>query len=96
MSITKPKTPTTVDAFIGGAPDAHDTTLRGAQGGRKLQISLTIAPELLSDVDVLAKKLGISRAATINLALRRIVERGIDIDPVSKQEDEDGRKEWAK
>lgn len=81
MSITKPKkiTPAAADAFISAAPDA----LRGVKKGKKQQISLTVEPALLAGVDALASNLGISRAATINLAVRRMIEHGLAIDPIS-------------
>jgi len=70
MAITKPvaKTP---DAFIGAAPDAPR---RGVIRGRKEQITLTISPELLARVDRMAKRMGQSRAALINLFIYRGVE----------------------
>ena len=41
--------------------------------GSRLQISLTIAPELLSRVDGLAETMGQTRAALINLAIYRLL-----------------------
>ena len=88
MAITKPipsKSPApsvadnaAAEAFISGAPDAPK--VRGVKKGNKQQISLTIAPTLLEKVDQLAAELGQSRAAIINLAIHRAVERGLDID----------------
>jgi predicted transcriptional regulator len=37
-------------------------------------VSLTLAPDLLRQVDELAKRMGQSRAATINLAIYRLLE----------------------
>ena len=70
-------------AFVDGAPDARKpaaseavgTYEKGVAKGNKRQISLTIAPELLRKVDELAKRSGQARAAIINLALYRLVER---------------------
>jgi hypothetical protein len=70
MAITKP-TKSTTDAFIGGAPDA---VRKGVMRGRKEQITLTIAPELLARVDHMASRMGQSRAALINLFIYRGVE----------------------
>lgn len=70
------------DAFISGAPDASK-----AQAPRrevKKLISLKIAPTLLERVDQLAAELGQSRAAVINLAIHRAVERGLEIDGLGK------------
>jgi Ribbon-helix-helix protein, copG family len=71
MAITRPAKPRTTDAFIDGAPDAPR---RGVRKGRKEQITLTLAPELLRKVDALAARMGQSRAALINLAIFRLVE----------------------
>lgn len=62
-----------VEAFIGGAPDA---ARKGVIRGRKEQITLTIAPELLAKIDEMATRMGQSRAALINLAIYRLAEAG--------------------
>lgn len=61
-----------VDAFIGNAPDSGR---KGVVRGRKEQITLTIAPELLAKVDDLARRMGQSRAALINRAIYELAER---------------------
>lgn len=61
-----------VDAFIGGAPDA---ARKGVIRGKKEQITLTIAPDLLAKVDALASRMGQSRAALINRAIYELAER---------------------
>ncbi|MCY4600818.1 MAG: ribbon-helix-helix domain-containing protein [Acidobacteria bacterium] len=77
MAITKkpeakPGQGTAAEAFIEGAPDS---SLRpGVTRGQRRQITLTIAPELLAKVDALAKQMGQSRAAFINLAIYRAVQ----------------------
>ncbi len=71
MAITRPVKPKTVDGFIAGAPDAGR---KGVMKGKKEQITLTLAPDLLTKVDALAKRMGQSRAAVINLAIFRLVE----------------------
>jgi hypothetical protein len=71
MAITKPK-PKTPDEFIDNAPDAPGR--KGVKRGKKEQITLTLAPELLEKVDALAKRMGQSRAAMINLAIFRMIE----------------------
>jgi biotin operon repressor len=55
--------------------------VKGVRKGNKQQISLTIAPGLLVKVDELAAQLGQSRAAVINLAIYRMVEHGVMIEP---------------
>lgn len=84
MAITKPKPKTetqvvtteAASAFISGAPDS-EVKPKGVRKGHKQQISLTIAPALLEKIDGLAEELGQSRAATINLAIYRAVEKGL-------------------
>lgn len=83
MTITKPKrkvAPKTeaVEQFIEQAPDAVPSK-KGVKKGNKEQISLTIAPELLVQVDALAKELGQSRAAVINMALYQMVNMGLSV-----------------
>ncbi len=45
--------------------------------GKREQITHTMPPELLVQLDRRAKALGISRAAYINLALSKALESGI-------------------
>jgi hypothetical protein len=61
-----------VEAFIGNAPDARR---KGVIRGKKEQITLTIAPELLAKVDAIASRMGQSRAALINRAIFELAER---------------------
>ena len=79
MAITrpapKPAAPQAQDSFINAAPDSGKIT--GVRKGNKQQISLTIQPSLLAKIDSLAEELGQSRAAVINLAIYRAVEKGI-------------------
>lgn len=71
MAITKPK-PKTPDEFVAGAPDAP--ARKGVRRGKKEQITLTLAPDLREKVDDLARRMGQSRAAVINLAIFRLIE----------------------
>jgi hypothetical protein len=86
MTITKPNrkvADATAEEFISGAPDAVVAVQAGpkyVRKGKKLQVTLTIAPELLGRVDELAAKLGQSRASVINMAVYRMVEHGVMID----------------
>ena len=90
MAITskpKPKaqpvaTEAAAEAFISGAPDAPK--VQSARREAKKLISLKIAPTLLERVDQLAAELGQSRAAVINLAIHRAVERGLEFDGLGK------------
>jgi len=61
-----------VDAFNGPAPDGGR---KGVLRGRKEQITLTIAPELLAKIDNMASRMGQSRAALINRAIYELAER---------------------
>lgn len=70
------------EAFISGAPDAAKE--QSARREVKKLISLKIAPTLLERVDQLAAELGQSRAAVINLAIHRAVERGLEFDGLGK------------
>ncbi len=70
------------EAFISGAPDASKA--QTARREVKKLISLKITPTLLERVDQLAAELGQSRAAVINLAIHRAVERGFEIDGLGK------------
>jgi hypothetical protein len=70
MAITKPPQRRT-EEFISSAPDA---VRKGVMRGKREQITLTIAPELLARVDQMAKRMGQSRAALINLFIYRGVE----------------------
>lgn len=83
MTITKPKRKTTpkapiVEQFIEQAPDAIPAK-KPIKRGNKEQISLTITPELLAQVDAMAKELGQSRAAVINMALYQLVKQGLSV-----------------
>lgn len=85
MSIQrKPKTvPASAaqDAFIQSAPDAGKAAPlayeKGVPKGRKRQITLTIAPDLLRQVDEAARRTGLARAAVINTAIYRALEGDI-------------------
>lgn len=77
-----------IDSFIAGgldapapaapapaaAPVAARVPVQAApSGGRKQQISLTIEPNVLAELDGVARGLGISRAAAFSLAVSRFV-----------------------
>lgn len=66
-----------IDAYINGAPDAG-AAVKGAKPAKqnKVQISLTIDPELLALMDEKAADNGMARAAAITLACRQFLARG--------------------
>ena len=67
-----------VDSFVGGAPDSKPK--KGALKGNRVQISHTISPEILDQLDAMARKTGNTRASLINLAIYRILEHWIEKD----------------
>lgn len=85
MTITRrPQTPSvkSADDFILGAPDAPPktssvapVTARTVLQGKQSQISLAMPPELLARVDETARKLSLTRAGFIKLALSRQIEK---------------------
>lgn len=68
-----------VEAFINRAPDAgpHELLTEATPQKRKnkVQIAITIDPDLLAKVDVLARRKGLSRAGAISLACAELLER---------------------
>ena len=69
----------TAEDFIQGAPDAGDQLAElpassGVMQGRQRQVSLALPPELLTRVDEMARKLSLTRAGFMKLALTRAVE----------------------
>ena len=84
MAIVKrpahPTTPSrTAEAFIQGAPDAATASTdspasQGVMLGKQRQVSLAMPPELLAKVDEAARKLSLTRAGFMKLALTRAVE----------------------
>jgi hypothetical protein len=80
MSITKrpisPKPSLQVaDEFINRAPDASAASQTASPARKnKVQIALTIHPDLLAAIDALAQKKGLSRAGAISLACAELVE----------------------
>lgn len=77
MTITKrPVTANTtaIEQFIGRAPDAGKDEGTVPVRHRKATISLGVDPKLLTRIDALAARLGISRAAAIAMAMARLTE----------------------
>ena len=71
---------TTAEDFIQGAPDAPQVAESAAQGpkgvmqGKQRQVSLAMPPELLERVDEAARRLSLTRAGFMKLALTRAVD----------------------
>ena len=75
--IVRPKKKAAED-FIKAAPDAG-VPPASEKDRKKIQISLTISPELLKAVDEKARKSGVSRAALINLAIHQAISSGVNL-----------------
>jgi hypothetical protein len=67
----RPGAATAEQAFVSAAPDAKVTRW---QRGNKTQITLSIAPELLAEVDAIAGRKHLSRAALLTVVLNDYVE----------------------
>ena len=71
MAITRPSKQSKVDAFTAAAPDAQQARkLRG----RRAPITLTLPPDLIEALDVVAAEEERSRAKMIELLLRGALE----------------------
>lgn len=57
------------DAFIAGAPDAAKA--KGVMRGKRRVITTGFYPDTIKRIDAAAAKLGIARAAWINMAVNR-------------------------
>lgn len=77
MTIRKP-VKTNQDKFISGAPDSEaapkQAGITGVMRGNKRQISLTLSPGMLPQIDQAADELGISRAAWISMTIARALK----------------------
>ncbi|HGJ5854579.1 ribbon-helix-helix domain-containing protein (plasmid) [Arsenophonus nasoniae] len=64
-----------LDDFINSAPDSS-SKVRGVKKGKKQQITVTITPEIIEQLDKKAEETGLSRAALINIGIRHILNQG--------------------
>lgn len=81
MTITrdKPKNKESIlntPALQNVTSQAPDYKPAGVMKGSKRQISLTMPPKLLDEIDALANEEGISRASWISMTLRRAIRGG--------------------
>lgn len=81
MAINSVTKRSAVDAFLGAAPDSQPTgaqmpNRRGVLRGRREQITLTLPPGVLRNIDDRARELGISRAAFLVQSAVRALESG--------------------
>lgn len=77
--VHQPTSSKTAEAFIQGAPDAATATVdaptnQGVMQGKQRQVSLAMPPELLAKVDEAARKLSLTRAGFMKMALTRAIE----------------------
>lgn len=76
MTIAKPRVrpngQTSEAAFVGAAPDAKSQRW---QRGSKTQVTLSISPELLEQVDQQARTRHLSRAALVTVIINEWLER---------------------
>ena len=77
MAITKKPLPKTAESFIQAAPDAgqQPPAAKGVMAGNQRQITVAMPPELVERIDACAKRLSITRAAFIKLAVSRAIEK---------------------
>ena len=69
------------EAFLTGAPDAGASSAKaavydkGVPKGHKRQVSITISPELLRQLDERAEAMGTGRSAFISMAVFKALEK---------------------
>jgi hypothetical protein len=73
-TITKPTR--AQKAFVGGAPDAKPPRKSSARAPRT-QISVTIATDVLRQLDELAARYGQTRAGLIGIGIARVLRDGL-------------------
>lgn len=66
-------------SFINAAPDGKAEEKKGVVKGKKHQITITMAPELIEQIDAVAAENGQSRAAWINMSCINALNYGLQI-----------------
>lgn len=85
MAIHKPAAPTqptenpAAEAFIDRAPDSQKTKGRGIKKGKKEQVAVLIAPDLLDRIDKAADNMGLSRSALLCMAALQFLQSGLKL-----------------
>lgn len=76
MAITKRPPKKSAEMFIQAAPDAEKAppVVKGVMAGNQRQITVAMPPELVDRIDAAAKKLSITRASFIKMAISRAIE----------------------
>ncbi|MGY0160691.1 ribbon-helix-helix protein, CopG family [Edwardsiella tarda] len=70
-------TDSVVEKFINAAPDGQSK--KGVIKGKKQQITITMEPSLIEQIDAAAAENGQSRAAFINMSCINALENGVQI-----------------
>jgi hypothetical protein len=79
------------DAFIGSAPDAETPAAqpseerarprgRPVKKAERVPVSFTIDKDLLFKVDQYARRMGVSRASLVAMALAQVTEKGLHLE----------------
>ncbi|HHR6572176.1 TPA: hypothetical protein ACS781_003726 [Providencia alcalifaciens] len=66
-------------SFINAAPDGKVEQKKGVVKGKKHQITITMTPELIQQIDTAAAENGQSRAAWINMSCINTLNYGLQI-----------------
>lgn len=85
MAVTPRKNAPSIDAFIGGAPDAgagapapaaakDDGSKTIRKAGKKNIITVSIDPAVLEELDAYSTEMGMSRAAVITYAVKKLLK----------------------
>nr|WP_294866170.1 hypothetical protein [uncultured Pseudogulbenkiania sp.] len=85
MAVTPRKNAPSIDAFIGGAPDAgvgasapvaakDDGSKTIRKAGKKNIITVSIDPAVLGELDAYSTEMGMSRAAVITYAVKKLLK----------------------
>ena len=76
MTITKKPSIKSAEMFIQAAPDASESKPmgKGVMAGNQRQITVAMPPDLVDRIDAAAKKLAITRASFIKMAISRAIE----------------------
>lgn len=64
--------------FINLAPDSQSKK-SGVMKGKKQQITVTISPDIIEQLDKKAEDTGLSRAALINIGIRHVLNEGAKV-----------------
>lgn len=72
MPITKPVKKASAEAFISGAPDAKPERW---QRGNRTQVTVSLAPELLEQLDEIARRKHLNRSSLLTVWINEMLAR---------------------